>query len=170
MPTKPMIDAMLSRKAEYEILPMNGEDCHAAALLHGTRFFHAWGDGEIFSLLRQTGTFGFVAKRLSSRLSKPQLAGFVLARAVAGEGEILTIAVAEKLGRAGLGWRLMQAAQRQAVNLGAESLFLEVEETNIAAIGLYRKLSFVEVGKRPAYYSDAAGRKTAALVMRRELR
>ncbi len=64
----------------------------------------------------------------------------------------------------------MQAAKREAIARGAASMFLEVDETNVAAHGLYRKLGFEKVGERRAYYQDAKGQRTAALVMRRDLR
>jgi ribosomal-protein-alanine N-acetyltransferase len=37
---------------------------------------------------------------------------------------------------------------------GVTSVFLEVRESNSAAITLYGKLGFISVGKRPAYYSE----------------
>ena len=39
-----------------------------------------------------------------------------------------------------------------------------------AAIGLYRRLGFRDVGRREGYYSNKEGRKSSALVMRRDLR
>ena len=59
--------------------------------------------------------------------------GFVLARLAAGEGEILTVAVARSHRRQGLGWRLMDAVLRELHAQRAEALFLEVDETNAAA-------------------------------------
>lgn len=94
----------------------------------------------------------------------------MLAREAAGEAEILTIAVHEKGARNGLGWRLMQGAMRESRVRGGEIMFLEVDDGNHPAINLYRKLGFEKAGERPAYYADANGRRSAALVMRRDLR
>ena len=83
---------------------------------------------------------------------------------------ILTVAVARPLRGSGLGWKLMDAVLRELHSARAEALFLEVDETNAPAIGLYRRLGFREVGKRPAYYDHDEGRRSGALVMRRDLR
>ena len=94
----------------------------------------------------------------------------LLARLAAGEGEILTIAVARAYRRLGLGRDLMEAVLRELHAERAEALFLEVDENNRAAIALYRRLGFREVARRPAYYAHEDGPKSAALVMRRDLR
>ncbi len=164
-----MLEAYLPRKTEFEILPMQTDDCSRVAALHGERFSRPWGDGEFHSLLMQPYVFGFVARQMNGLFKLP-LAGFVLTRAVADEGEILTVAVHTKAARAGLGWRLMLAAMREVHARGGESLFLEVDETNMAAIALYRGLGFREVGKRPNYYRSPEHGPTGALVMRRDLR
>jgi ribosomal-protein-alanine N-acetyltransferase len=49
---------------------------------------------------------------------------------------------------------------------GAESAVLEVRAGNKAAISLYHKLGFAEVGKRKAYYSDGED----ALLMQKDLK
>ncbi|WP_183901176.1 GNAT family N-acetyltransferase [Rhizobium metallidurans] len=164
-----MLESYLSLKPEFEIIPMDADDCHAVSTLHGERFARPWGDGEFYSLLSQNNVFGFVARQTNAFLKKP-LPGFVLAREVAGEAEILTIAVQAKVGRSGLGWRLMQAAMREAKQRGGESIFLEVDKGNAAALGLYRKLGFDQVGERRGYYKDANGEVSTALVMKRILR
>ncbi|MBP2548230.1 ribosomal-protein-alanine N-acetyltransferase [Neorhizobium galegae] len=164
-----MFDDYLTWKPFFDIVPMKDSDCRPASELHGQRFARQWSEGEVLDLLGQDGVFGFCALQSNAFFSRP-LGGFVLSREVAGEAEILTIAVGEKLARTGLGWRLMQAALREAAVRGAETMFLEVEENNAAAVGLYRRLGFLQVARRPAYYASADGTRTAALVMRRDLR
>lgn len=169
-PVIAMSDSFFTRKPEFEIVEMATADCADVAALHSQRFARPWGDGEFVSLLLQPATFGFVARQTNALIFKPPMAGFVLAREVAGEAEILTIAVNEKQARHGLGWRLMQAAMRQARSTGGQEMFLEVDDGNHAAIGLYRKLGFDKAGERPAYYQDGKGKRSAALVMKRDLR
>lgn len=164
-----MFDDYLSWKPYFEIVPMRHEDCADVAELHAGRFSQRWSDGEFASLLGQDSVFGAVARQTNAFFSKP-LGGFVLSREAAGEAEILTVAVGEGFAKAGLGWRLMQAAMREAILRGAETMFLEVDGKNAPAIGLYRKLGFVTVAERKAYYTDGDGAKSTALVMRRDLR
>lgn len=165
-----MRDGFFHRQPEFEIVAMQPEHCVAVAELHAQRFPKAWGDGEFLSLLLQPNTYGFAAWQTNTLIFKAPLAGFVLAREVAGEAEILTIAVGEAYGRHGLGWRLMQAAIREARSRGGETMFLEVDNTNTRALGLYRKLGFEKAGERQAYYADEKGQRSSALVMRRDLR
>lgn len=165
-----MSDSFFYRTPEFEILPMTPEDCVEVSILHGLRFARPWGDGEFVSLLLQPNSFGFVARQINAMFFRPPLAGFVLAREAAGESEILTVAVQGKLARFGLGWRLMQAAIREARIRGGEEMFLEVDDGNASAIALYRKLGFEKAGERRAYYEDGSGRRSAALVMKRDLR
>ena len=83
--------------------------------------------------------------------------GFVLARAVAGEGEILTLAVHPTVRRRGVALALVHAAAGLAQAMGAESLWLEVAQDNAAALALYAAAGFEEVGRRSGYYPRAEG-------------
>lgn len=157
-----------ARKPVFDIFPLETTDAAIAAGLHRTRFTQPWNDGEFHSLLSQEPVFGFLAIR--EGVLGRTAGGFVLARAAAGEAEILTIGVDQRYERAGLGWRLMLAALREAKMRGAEDIFLEVDEGNAAARGLYAKLGFTKVGERKAYYAAADGRRSTALVLRRDLR
>ncbi|HEY6633525.1 MAG TPA: ribosomal protein S18-alanine N-acetyltransferase [Rhizobiaceae bacterium] len=161
------IPFLTPRIRDYVLEPLSPADSPAIAAIHQEDFVRPWTDGEFASLLDQDTVFGFVVRETGRGDAPP--VGFVLARLAAGEGEILTVAVARAHRRQGLGWRLMDAVLRELHSQRAEALFLEVDETNAAAIALYRRLGFFEVGKRPRYYETGDG-KSGALVMRRDLR
>lgn len=154
-------------KRDYALELLTIGDSAAIAPLHREDFVRPWSGEEFSALLEQDTVFGFAVRQIGHGADAP--AGFVLARLAAGEAEILTIAVSRSHRRHGLGWRLMDAVLRELHTQRAEALFLEVDETNAPAIGLYRKFGFHEVGKRPNYYQSAQG-ATGALVMRLDLR
>ncbi|SOC83996.1 ribosomal-protein-alanine N-acetyltransferase [Ensifer adhaerens] len=163
-----MLEKFFSRKLEFDILPMENAHCRAASVIHGERFSRGWSDGEFHDLLGQETVGGFVAFQ-TGLTPHDGVAGFVLSRAAAGEAEILSIGVTSRVARLGLGWRLMRAALADIVARDAATVFLEVDETNTAARGLYSKLGFQKVAERPAYYAGPDGKKTAAHVMRLDL-
>lgn len=160
--------AYFSRKPEFEVFSLEADDVGQAATLHRSRFVRPWNDGEFHSLLAQEAVFGFAAWHTNAPVRTA--GGFVLARAAAGEAEILTIGIDQRFEGIGLGWRLMQATLREARMRDAEAMFLEVDEENARARRLYDKLGFVKVGERKAYYADRQGIRSAALVMRLDLR
>lgn len=94
-------------------------------------------------------------------------AAFLLGRAVAGEAELLTLAVAPESRRLGLGRRLVARFLYQARLRGAERAFLEVSADNAPAIALYESQGFAASGRRKAYYATPDGRRLDALVMSR---
>lgn len=151
---------------QHVLVPLQAVHSAAAAALHLESFHRPWSDGEFRSLLSQENVFGFVA--LVEGRPKAPPAGFILARLAAGEAEILTVAVAKSVRRHGIGQRLVDETLRRLHAKRAESLFLEVDGGNIAAIKLYKRFGFKKVGERPAYYEGPEGR-TAALVMRLDL-
>ena len=156
------------RPRDCTILPLIARHGTALARLHREDFARPWTGGEFADLLAEKTVFGFAAFETGNAKAGPK--GFVLARLAAGEAEILTVAVARSHRRRGLGRQLMDAVLRRLHALRAEALFLDVDETNQPAIALYRRLGFREVGKRPSYCDAGGGRKSNALVMRRDLR
>jgi len=156
------------RRRDYALEPLTVGDSAAVSVLHREDFVRPWTDGEFASLLEQDTVFGYAARETGQGAKPP--VGFVLARLAAGEGEILTVAVARAHRRQGLGWQLMDAVLRELHAQRAEALFLEVDETNAPAIALYRRLGFRQVGQRPNYYRSTEHGPTGALVMRRDLR
>lgn len=73
---------------------------------------------------------------------------------VAGEAQIMRVAVRKALRNQGLGLMLTQELIQKAWEAGAEAVTLEVRESNIAAQKVYERCGFVSQGIRPGYYSD----------------
>ncbi|NDW04582.1 GNAT family N-acetyltransferase [Jiella pacifica] len=152
---------------EPVVMELTDEQLDAAAELHSEAFDQPWSGDELGTLLAQRGSFGYVARHLGAPQAGPL--GFVLARNIAGEAEILTITVAPRSRRAGIGRLLMDHVLQKLHAERAQSLFLEVDEENEAALRLYKRLRFEEVGRRPAYYHHPDGRRTSALTLKRSL-
>ena len=133
----------------------------AAALgrLHAAAFDRPWPAAEIEALARSPGVCVLAAED-----AQGQALGFVMARRVADEAEILTLAVAPAARRRGVARALVEAA----AGLGANRLFLEVAADNAAARALYAVAGFAEVGRRRGYYPRADGPAADALVLRRD--
>lgn len=131
------------------------------AALHDASFVtpRPWTAAEFATLLAGPGVF----------LLDEEAEGFLLGRALAGEAEVLTLAVAPAARRRGMGTRLLARFLDEAGRQGAESAFLEVAAGNAAARALYAAAGFAEAGRRRGYYRDPEGRAEDAVVMRRAL-
>lgn len=95
-----------------------------------------------------------------------ELAGFVIARIVARQGEIANIAVDPKHQGTGLGGQLLDVAISAIVAEACEAIWLEVRETNEPAKRLYVSRGFEAIGRRKRYYKKPV---EDALVLRRTL-
>ena len=73
---------------------------------------------------------------------------------IADDGHIATIAVDPAWQRHGIARCLLVELVRQAMELGAAQLTLEVRVTNRGAQDLYRSFGFAPGGARKAYYAD----------------
>jgi ribosomal-protein-alanine N-acetyltransferase len=82
------------------------------------------------------------------------IAGFLIARRMADEVEILNAAVSRESRRRGIGTLLLREGLAWGEAAGARRAFLEVRETNFAAILFYERNGFSGVSHRPHYYSD----------------
>jgi ribosomal-protein-alanine N-acetyltransferase len=145
------------------IRPAAAADLPGFARLQAASFEETWSAPEIEALLAGPGGFGLAA------LSDGRVSGFLIGRAVAGEAEIITVAVEPDLRRSGLGAALIESAAEAASEAGASSLFLEVAVDNEPALKLYEGAGFNRAGFRAAYYQRKGGPPADALVLRRDL-
>lgn len=120
-----------------------------------------WDAGEISELLAAQGTLAFAA---------PGAAGFAITRAVLDEAELLTIAISPEARGCGTGHALLCGLMHALAGANIRMLHLEVADDNQAALALYAKTGFADVGRRKAYYARSEGPAADARMLARDLR
>jgi len=90
-----------------------------------------------------------------------EIVGFIIGMIYPDEkavnGHILTIDVSLSHRRRGIGQMLLQEMESIFTQKGVQACLLEVREGNVAAIGLYHKLGYEEIGRLENYYGNAHG-------------
>lgn len=140
---------------------------HAARLsaLHAAAFARPW---DVHEFERLLGERGIVADGLFlGRATTPT--GFVLSRIVLDEAEILTVTIGSEGRGQGRARPLLVHHFADLERRGVRIVHLEVEEGNVPALALYRRLGFEEIGRRSGYYLKPDGSRVAALTMRAAL-
>jgi ribosomal-protein-alanine N-acetyltransferase len=92
------------------------------------------------------------------------LAACAVLQLAGGEAELLTMAVLPAARRMGLGRQLLREVIVRAAANRAEAIWLEVRESNAAAISLYRQAGFAEIGWRKGYYRTPEGHEDALMM------
>ncbi len=93
-----------------------------------------------------------------------QVVGFMIFTLVAGEAEILAIAVHPEHQGKGFGRSLLDYLIAAAAK-SADKLFLEVRVSNFRARRLYTEAGFIELCLRENYYRTADGNEDAILMV-----
>lgn len=94
--------------------------------------------------------------------------GYAVLMLAVDEAELLDIAIAAQHQRRGWGRNLLEEMMVLARSHDMRRMVLEVRASNAAAIGLYRRAGFADIGLRRDYYPAEHGREDAIL-MGREL-
>ena len=142
------------------IVPM--EQAHVAdiAALEIACFSDPWQESAVASELSNPLSLWLVA------LEGSAVCGYIGSQTCGEESDMMNLAVAPEYRRQGVAQKLTEELSRRLREKGSRCLALEVRESNSAAIALYKKLGFVEVGRRPNYYFHP---REAALILRKEL-
>jgi len=101
--------------------------------------------------------------------SDQDIQGYGVLTSGGGEGHILNLCVDPNYQQNGVGTMLLRALLATAEIAKVMTLFLEVRPSNKAALGLYEKFGFNEVGVRSNYYPAENGREDA-IVLAKELK
>jgi len=140
--------------------PLTPEDIPAAIALEQAAYLTPWPQRDYRHELEQNRLARYLALRQAAPPGRAEdqaagllvgLAGFWL---IAGEIHITTIAIQPGWKGRGLGERLLVGLLERGETLGGTVATLEVRPSNRAALSLYQKYSFQQVGQRPDYYPD----------------
>jgi ribosomal-protein-alanine N-acetyltransferase len=130
----------------------------------GDRFGEAWTRSQLIGILPMAGVFLVLAVERA----RESVVGFSLFRTVAGESELLLIAVLPGEQRRGVGSLLLDHFIERARDDGVSRVHLEVRDGN-PAVGMYRIAGFSPVGRRRNYYHAANGKRYDAITLSCEL-
>ena len=94
------------------------------------------------------------------------MVGHCVFTVIANEAELLNFCLAPAHQGRGLAKEFLEQVLADMTDRGGASIFLEVRESNAAAICLYQGSGFCEVGRRKGYYHHEQGREDALLLQR----
>lgn len=139
-----------------QLRAMCTEDLDAVVTIERQVQLHPWNRQQFLDSLSS-------ASHCSVLEQSDQIFGFCILQTVLDEANLLLMAVDPEQQGKGYGNLLLEQSLER---LGARCVmvFLEVRVSNQAAIGLYEKLGFHQVGTRRGYYPAPNGREDA-LVM-----
>jgi [ribosomal protein S18]-alanine N-acetyltransferase len=145
--------------------PIETADLPALARIHALSFpDDSWDEKALAELLGMSGASGHLVEEEEER--RP--VGFILDLILAGEAEVLTLAVAPACWRQGIGRALLADLFERAWRAGARGIGLEVAADNARARLLYESCGFLPSGRRRGYYRRR-GASIDALLFRRTL-
>ena len=132
----------------FEIADVRLEHIDEIELLEKQCFSVPWSRQALFSQLPDDMHFFIAAFNDSGRVL-----GYVGMMYVLDEGYISNVAVSPECRRLGIADKLIESLIKRANEKNLSFVTLEVRESNLPAIELYRKNGFSDVGMRKNYYN-----------------
>ena len=108
----------------------------------------SYGRFEMKVYLRAQGSYCLLAETGGT------VAGFILAELAPDEGHIVTLDILEEYRRQGIGSLLLSAAEKEMISQGGKRMVLETATTNAAAIALWEKCGYHQLGIMENYYGS----------------
>ena len=132
--------------SEIFVRKMQPEDLSQVCEIEKENFSLPWSEKSFLESMERTDTVFLVA------LMNEEVAGYVGCYCIAGTGEITNVAVKTSHRRKGIGGKLLEKLYEEGALLDTQEFFLEVRESNEAAIGLYLRQGFEKEGLRKNFY------------------
>lgn len=144
---------------EYIYRQATSDDLADLVLLDQIANPHSWGEALVSQSVEDQKRFNLLV------LDKDKtVLGWLTASQVLDEAELELIMVSPQARRQGLAQRLIQAWLNHIKPIPVHTCLLEVRESNLSALSLYKKLGFIQVGMRKNYYATSRGKEAAILM------
>lgn len=163
--------------SELAFMPMQAVDLDEVLKIEMISHVHPWTRGN-FSDSLEAGHWAYcirpqVDQAISGSFLDPSvLWAYCILYPAVDELHLLNITVAPKLRKLGLGSRMMAAIEGVAAGQNIPRIILEVRPSNLAAVHLYQKLDYEQIGLRKAYYpaDNNTGTREDALVLAKSIK
>lgn len=132
--------------SEIIIRKMQAEDLAQVCKIEKDNFSLPWSEKSFLESMERDDTIFLTA------CMDNEVAGYLGCYCIAGTGEITNVAVKASYRRQGIGGMLLEKLYEEGVALDTQEYFLEVRESNEAAISLYFRQGFVKEGVRKNFY------------------
>ena len=122
-------------------------------------YVHGWTKGILKGCLR-TNYRCWIVRR------DDQIIGYGIISIAVGESHLLNLTIAPEFQHRGFGRRVLHFIIDEAQHEDAETMFLEVRDSNKSAIALYMDEGFNQIGVRNNYYPTDNGHEDAIIMAR----
>lgn len=137
----------LNGSTDVEVRAMRAEDVDAVVAIETEVFSSPWQRETFLELIGRRNLELLVMEHGSEGI-----VGYAVLWCVLDQGELANLAITPPMRGRGLGTRLLGRVVEVAREHGVETIYLEVRESNAAALELYRRFGFSQVGLRKGYY------------------
>uniref|UniRef100_B1XUU7 [Ribosomal protein bS18]-alanine N-acetyltransferase n=1 Tax=Polynucleobacter necessarius subsp. necessarius (strain STIR1) TaxID=452638 RepID=B1XUU7_POLNS len=163
--------------AEPSFLPMQMTDLEDVLKIESISHLHPWTRGN-FSDSLAAGHWAYCVRPQAEQILKGSyldpaaLWAYCILFPAVDELHLLNITVSPHLCKLGLGQRMMAAIEGVAFQQKMPRIILEVRPTNTAALALYQKLDYEQIGVRKNYYpvNPETGWREDALVLAKSIK
>ena len=143
-------------QADY-LRPLKTHDIPKVLTIERQMYSYPWSEG-IFKDCLKIGYSNWAF------IKDGQFVGYVILSVAVGEAHILNICLDPAYQGKGLGRQFLKEVLIIAKKKNANSVFLEVRPSNTAAVKLYKKAGFKQIGQRKNYYPAADGKEDAIVL------
>ncbi|ODN43258.1 ribosomal-protein-alanine N-acetyltransferase [Piscirickettsia litoralis] len=157
----------MEKRDNLKLRKVCANDIAAVFSMEQRAYEDGWSSDIMHTLLETQHYYGQILERVTD--SDRVVCGYCFFSVIFDECHLLNLCIDPDQQGQGLGRYLLDIIVSKAASQGAKQVFLEVRESNLAAIGLYFSSGFTELGRRKGYYPTKTQGREDALVLVKNL-